>query len=152
MDSVAGVFVPVDVLAREQGTTADAVVEKIQSGALVGRKQSNGWHVLVRVPGSSAAAEGDGEAQPAAPGAAASAPAAAPARAELSGPIQIDGVTDVVVRDVQIRYGTMVRLMFKFLFACIPVAVVLGVLIGGAWWIYSKYGDLLLSYVRPYLS
>ena len=52
MESVAGVFVPAEVLAREQGTTAEDVVQRIQSGELVGRKQSNGWHVMVRVPES----------------------------------------------------------------------------------------------------
>ena len=41
MESVAGVFVPAEVLAREQGTTAEDVVQRIQSGELVGRKQSN---------------------------------------------------------------------------------------------------------------
>ena len=144
VDSVAGVFVPVEVLAREQGTTADAVIEKIQTG---GRKQSNGWHVMVRAPAT---------AEPAAVPAVVPVPpprarAPAPAQVDYGGPIRIAGVTEVVVRDVQIRFTAMIALILKFLLACIPVTLILGGIALGGYWLYQKYGVWVTELVKPYL-
>ena len=138
MESVAGVFVPAEVLAREQETTAEDVVQRIQSGELVGRKQSNGWHVMVRVPESA-------QTQQQAP---TSAPDVIGARAEVTGPITIDGVTEVVVRDVQIRFTAMVILILKFVLACIPVGIILGAVALVGSWLYGRFGAQIESFLQ----
>jgi hypothetical protein len=143
MESVAGVFVPAEVLAREQETTAEDIVEKIQNGELVGRKQSNGWHVLVRIP--------EGTQQPqAAPPSQQLAPAAAatPAPAAISGPITINGVTEVVVRDVQVRFSAMVVLLLKLVLALIPVGLIFGAVALLLNWLYARFGAELKSLMQ----
>jgi hypothetical protein len=172
VDSVAGVFVPVDVLAREQGVTADAVIEKIQAGALVGRKQASGWHVMVRAPGGNAGSGPSGVAAPPAAASPAIAPPTAPVQspaprsfapvaavappaivtqAEFNGHVRVDGIAEVVVRDVQIRFTAMIALILKFLFACIPVGIILAGIGFAGMWAYEKYGDLVMSYIKPFL-
>ena len=139
VDSVAGVFVPVDVLAREQGTTADSIIEQIQSGAMVGRKQSTGWHVMVRVPDDSAQRAPQAPSLELAPVA---------TRAEISGPITIDGVTEVVVRDVQIRFSAMVVLLLKLVIACIPVGLILGALGFAGLWLFERFGGPVMELLQ----
>ena len=151
VDSVAGVFVPVEVLTREQGTTADAVIEKIQTGALIGRKQSNGWHVMVRAPATAEPAAAPTAVPAVVPVPPPPARAPAPAQVDYGGPIRIAGVTEVVVRDVQIRFTAMIALILKFLLACIPVTLILGGIALGGYWLYQKYGGLVTDLVKPYL-
>ena len=159
-ESVSGVFVPVEILAREQDTTAEEVIERIQSGALIGRKQADGWHVMVRAPAGSAPA-----AAPAAP--ASNAPVhrvpepAPPAPrqsdyddhvVELAGPVRIDGVTEVIVRDVQIRFSAMVVLLLKFLLACIPVGLIFGGLGYGGLWLYQRFGPQVMERITSLIG
>lgn len=174
-ESVSGVFVPVEVLAREQNTSAEEVVKRIQNGALIGRKQSDGWHVMVRPPASSAppaAADGpgqnaraqrepgDSESAQSGPAQGARGPAAGDARevrhaeppAALQGPVRIDGITEVVIRDVEIRFSAMVVLVLKFVFACVPVGLILGGLGFGALWLYEKFGAQVLERITALMG
>jgi hypothetical protein len=155
-ENVSEVFVPVEVLAREQETTAAEVVERIQNGALIGRKQSDGWHVMVCAPAPSNSlldAAGPARSAPvkdaSRQGAASQHPTAQGAQpqsdqeARPAGPqrlVPTDGVAEVVVRDVQIRFSAMVVLLLKFVLACIPVGLILGGLGFAGLWLYEKFG------------
>lgn len=159
-ESVSGVFVPVEVLAREQNTTAEEVVERIQNGALIGRKQSDGWHVMVRAP-AAASTPAPAAAPAPGPGAAPGAPRPSPPPSEpeyddriveLAGPVRIDGITEVVVRDVQIRFSAMVVLLLKFVLACVPVGLILGGVAFGGLWLYQKFGTQIMERVMPLIG
>ena len=148
MESVAGVFVPAEVLAREQGTTAEGIVEKIQNGELVGRKQSNGWHVLVRVPEGTQQPQAAPPSQQSAPAAVATPASVKSAPVEISGPITINGVTEVVVRDVQIRFSAMVVLLLKLVLALVPVGLIFGAVALLLNWLYGRFGAELKSLMQ----
>jgi hypothetical protein len=169
-ESVSGVFVPVEVLAREQKTSAEDVVERIQNGALIGRKQSDGWHVMVRAPASSmppAAVDGLGEGALAQttprhrqPGPGAPRPAPDGARqsdhaqrmVNPQGSVRIDGITEVVIRDVEIRFSAMVVLVLKFVFACVPVGLILGGLGFGGLWLHEKFGAQVVERITALIG
>jgi hypothetical protein len=141
MDSVSGVFVPVEILAHEKGVSADEVIDQIKAGQLTGRQQSDGWHVLVRVP---QVAEG-------------SAPAPNPAPsgrvvAEIAGPVTLDGRSDVVVRDVHIELSTMVGLILKFAVALMIAGAMLGGLGFAIMLVIETFGQGLLSTAMEFLG
>ena len=74
-----------------------------------------------------------------------------PAQVDCGGPIRIAGFTEVVVRDVQIRFVSIITLILKFLPACIPVVMILGGIALGGYWLYQKYGGLVTELVKPHL-
>ena len=142
MDSVSGLFVPVEVLASDQGIAPEEVIRRIQAGQLTGRQQSNGWHVMVRVP--------QGQAVPtAAQSDAPNTPQVVTGRviAELAGPVALDGRQDVVIRNVHITLAALVWLMLKIIAALVIVCVVVGLLGGGVWLALDTFGQGVLEQI-----
>ncbi len=147
MDSVSGVFVPVEVLATDQGTTPEEVIQRIQAGQLTGRQQSNGWHVMVRMPKAQAAPTAAKREAP-------NTPQVVTGRvvAELSGPVALDGRQDVVIRNVHITLAALVWLMLKVIAAVVIVGVMVGLLAGGVWLALDSFGQGVLQQISSLVS
>lgn len=147
MESVSGLFVPVELLAREQGQSVEAVTERIRSGELVGRRHGDGWQVLVRVP------PGEHGALPA--------PSALPAGGgrvvtELEGPVTVTGRVHVVLRDIDVGLFALVALLIKLVVAAILAGLILGGIGFAIMLLVERYGqglvDLLMGLIGPYLQ
>ena len=151
MESVSGVFVPVDVLAAEQSVPVETVIKRIQEGELVGRRQSSGWHVLVRGPEHDQASLGAGGD----PAPARSLSGSGRVVADLDGPIVIEGQPSVIVRDVHIGFLSLIWLIIKFAAAAVIATLVLGGIGFAGVLVLENVGsgliETLAQLIQPYL-
>lgn len=156
VESVTGVFVPVNVLAEEQGVSVETIIERIRTGDLVGRTQNSEWHVLVQVPGQVMAPDGD-RASLGLSGAAPSGVAASgdSGLARVSGPVTLEGRPEVIVRDVHIGFASLIWLIIKFVAALAIAVVILGGIGFGVVLLIENFGrgliDNFLQLIGPYL-
>jgi hypothetical protein len=68
------------------------------------------------------------------------------------GSVRIDGITEVVIRDVEIRFSAMVVLVLKFVFACVPVGLILGGLGFGGLWLHEKFGAQVVERITALIG
>jgi hypothetical protein len=108
VSTVSGVFVPVEVLALEQGTTPEVIVHQIQSGKIAGRMGESGWHVLVQAPTSAVAS-----------------PPPPPPPPEIRMP------PDFEITNLQVPFWSLVVLLLKGIFAILFVVAGIAAVISG---------------------
>ena len=106
VSTVSGIFVPVDVLARDEGVPIESVIERIKGGGLVGRRRSDGWQVLVQAPTSQAGSDTPADSPP------------SPQTRPVS--YHDHPRRDVIVTNVRIPLASLVRFFIQCVLAVIP--------------------------------